>query len=181
MTTPAASGISAMFAQSLEVLSKPSVSTFERFEKRGTVTDAAIYVAITAAIAGVFGLANGLSGFLGGVIGTVISFFVFAGLVYYIGKSQGGTGTFDEVAYTFSLFWVPITVAVAVLTFLLVITLIGILLLPLLAILAVIAEIWFGYMAVQSSMNLTQSNKIWTTLILAGLGSLIVNVVVLRL
>lgn len=177
MSSPIVSGISTMFAQSLEVLSKPSVATFERFEKSGTLTDAAIYVGVTAAVAGVLGLVNGLGGFVSGILSTLIGFFVFTALVYYIGRSQGGTGTFNEVAYSFSLFWVPISVLVAVIGFVLLITIIGILLLPLLGILAIIAEVWFGYMAVQASMNITESSKIWVTLILSGIAALAVRLV----
>jgi len=180
MTTPQAVSIPEMFGQSIEVITKPSVATFERYEDRGQLTQALIYVAITAAVAGVFGLAGGLGGFIGGIVNTMIGFLAFTGLVYTIGKSQGGTGTFDQVAYTFSLFWVPISVAVAVIAFILTITLIGILLLPLLALAAIVLNVFFGYLAVQSSMNLTQSSKIWTTLVGAAIGAWIVSAVVGR-
>jgi len=178
MTKPAGSNLSIMFSQSIEVLKKPSIATFERFERGGTVMDAGIYVAVTAAIAGIFGLIGGVNGFIAGILGTLAGFFAFSYIVYYLGKQRGGTGTFDEVAYTFSLFWVPIWLAVAVLTFLLVITIIGIIFLPLLLLAAVAASVYFAYLATQSSMNLTPASGLWTILILAGIGSWLASVVV---
>lgn len=170
--------IGSMVQQSREVLTKPSVATFEKFERQGTLTDALIYVAIAAAITGVFGLVNGFSGFIGQVLGTLLGFLIFTYLVYYIGKSRGGSGTFDEVAYSFALFWAPLSVLIALVTLLLILTLIGVLLLPLVALAGIALNIYFAYLAVQSSMNLTESGKVWTTLILAGLGAFVFNLIV---
>ena len=167
-----------MIAQSREVLTRPSVATFEKFEKSGNLVNALIYVAIAAAIAGVFGLANGLSGFLQNILGTLLGFVVFTYLVYWLGKRRGGTGTFDEVAYTFSLFWGPLAIVFGALTLLLVITLIGIIFLPLLALIAIAANVYFAYLAVQSSMNLESGGTTWGVLLLAGLGTLVFNILI---
>jgi Yip1 domain len=167
--------ISDMVNQSREVLTKRSVATFETFENRGGLQSALIYMGIAAALSGVIGLSGGLRGLLTGVIGTLVGFLVFTYLVYYIGKSQGGTGTLDQVAYTFSLFYAPLSVIFSVLSFVLVITLVGIFFLPFLGILAIIANIYFAYLAVQSSMNLRDTSKVWLTLILAGIGSWVIG------
>ena len=167
-----------MISQSREVLTKPSVATFEKFEKSGNFTNAIIYVAIAAAITGIFGLGQGLGGFLSGIISTLLGFVVFTYLVHWIGKQRGGTGTFDEVAYTFALFWAPLAVLFGAATLLLVITIIGIFLLPILALVGIAANVYFAYMAVQSSMNLEAGGKTWGTLLLAGLGAFVFNIIV---
>ncbi len=164
-----------MVNQSKEVLSKRDTATFETFENKGGIREALIYMAIAAAITGVFGLGDGVAGFVRGILSTLIGFFVFSYLVYFIGKQQGGTGSLDQVAYSFALFYAPLTVVFAAITLILVITLVGILLVPVVGILAIIANIYFAYLAVQSSMNMTDSGKVWITLILAGLGSFLVS------
>jgi Yip1 domain len=167
--------ISDMVNQSREVLTKRDTATFETFENKGGIREALIYMAIAAAITGIFGLGDGIGGFLRGVIGALAGFFVFTYLVYFIGKQQGGTGTFDQVAYSFALFYAPLAVLFAALTLVLVITLVGIFLLPFVGIAAIIANIYFAYLAVQSSMNIKEGGKIWITLLLAGLGSFVVG------
>jgi hypothetical protein len=167
--------ISDMVNQSREVLTKRDITTFETYENRGGLKEAIIYMAIAAVITGLLGLTGGMGGFITGILSTLIGFLVFTYLVYLIGKQFSGTGTFDQVAYTFSLFYAPLSVLFSVLTFVLVITLIGIFFVPFVGILAIIANIYFAYLAVQSSMNMRDSGKIWLTLILAGLGSWIVG------
>jgi hypothetical protein len=169
-----------MLNQSIQVVTNPSVPTFEKYEKRGTVTNAAIYVAIGAVISGIFGIfTGGIGGLIAGVISALIVFFVFTGLVYLIGKQMTGTGTWDEVAYTFSLFTVPLTIVSAILTLLL--TIFN--LIPILGALAglaglfiwifiMIIQVYFGYLAVQSSMNL-RDNQAMITLALAWLGTIV--------
>ncbi len=167
-----------MISQSRQVLTSPSVATFERFEDSGGLREALIYVAVAAAVSGLFGLGGGLVGFLQNIVLTLLGFGVFTYLVYVFGKRQGGTGTFDQVAYTFSLFWGPLAVLFGVLTLLLVITLVGVLLIPLLSLVAIAANVYFAYLAVQSSMNLKKGRDTWTTLLVAGLGTLVFNVLV---
>ena len=165
-----------MISQSRDILAKRDVATFEKYETTGNLTNALIYVAIAAAITGLLGLGQGIGGFLSGIIGTLVGFVVFTYLVYWIGKQRGGTGTFDEVAYTFSLFWAPLAVIFGVGSLILAITIIGIVFIPFWLILGLVANIYFAYMAVQSSMNIEQGGKAWGTLILAGLGTLVFNI-----
>ena len=172
------SSIPEMLRQSRTVLTSPSVATFERFEGRGNLADALIYVTIAAAITGVFGLADGVGGFLRNVIGALLGFLVFTYLVNWIGSRRGGSGTLDEVAYSFALFWAPLSVLVGVVTFILAITIVGLVLVPLVALAALVVNVFFAYLAVQSSMNLASGGATWTVLLLAALGSFVVNLLV---
>lgn len=170
--------IRSMWNQSVQVLSKPSVATFEQYENKGGLREALIYVLVASIITGLFGLGGGVGGFLAGIVGTIVGFLVFTYLVFYFGKNQGGSGSLDQVAYTFALFWAPITVLFSVLTLLLIITLIGIFLVPLLGLVTLAANVYFAYLAVQSSMNLRESGKIWLTLLVAAVGTFIVDLIV---
>lgn len=165
--------ISDMFPQSVAVLSKPSVATFEQFEKRGGTTEAAIYVVVGAIIAGVLGLLKGgVGGLLAGLLGTLISFGVFTALVYVVGKNLfKGTGTYPEVAYTFALFYVPISVVSSVIG---IIPILG----ALVAFILGLVNIYFGYLAVQSSMNLRDSTSAIVTLVLSYIGSAVIGGIV---
>lgn len=172
------SSISRMISQSREILARRNVATFEKFEKDGTLRDAIIYVAIAAAISGLAGLAQGPGGFISNVLTTIFGFLVFIYLVHWLGTQRGGTGTLDEVAYSFALFWAPVGVLTGLASLVLVLTIVGIFLLPLLLIAALVINIWFAYMATQASLNLEPGGKTWSVLILAGLGALVVNMIV---
>lgn len=179
MMQQAQAKIPEMVNQSMEILQKPSEVTFEKYEQSGTVTDAAIYVGAAAVIAGVLGIfTGGLSGIITGLLGTLANFFVFSGLVYYIGKQQGGTGTFDEVAYTFSLFIAPLGVIGGVLTLLMVIPLLGVILALVGGLALIVAQLYFAFIAVRSSMNLVDQNKSLITLGGAILGSIVVQLLI---
>jgi hypothetical protein len=175
MTQPASVPLSEMVQQSIKVLTKPSVQTFEEFENRGTMRDALIYVGVGALISGLLGLAGGIGPAIGSAISNVVGFFVFVYVVHSVGKAQGGTGTIDQVAYTFSLFWIPLQVVIAVVSLVLVLTLIGIFLLPLLGIAAIVVSVYFAYMATQSSLNLTDTTKLVITLVVGMIASAVVS------
>ena len=178
MSAPSAPSIPEMFNQSIQVLSKPSVQTFNEHENKGTLREALIYVAVGAAISGLLGLGNGIGGLISNVIVAVVGFLAFTYITHAFGKSQGGTGTLDQVAYTFSLFWVPLSVAFSLVALILILTLIGIFLIPLLGIALVVAYVYFGWLAVQASMNITDTGKAWLVLIVAGLATAAVNIIV---
>ena len=166
--------ISEMLNQSTTVLTKPSVQTFEQYEKRGGMREAMIYVGVAAALAGIVGLIFGLlagnpiGGLLGGIIRPLVSFFVFSYVLYFMGKQQGGTGTQDEVFYTTSLYVAPLQALGAIvgiiLTSLVIIAppiglALGCLSLPIVLALAVY-QAYLGYLAARSSMNLDQNKAI---------------------
>lgn len=159
-----------MINQSMTVLTKPSVQSFEQFERRGGQREALIYVGVAAAIGGVlsaiFGLIGGgvtgaLAGLIGGVLLPVISFFVSAYLIYTIGKSQGGTGTQDEVFYSVALYLAPILAINGVLTSN---PLFACLSFPVTIALSLYG-IYLGYLAIRASMNLDQTKAIITMVI----------------
>lgn len=62
-----------------------------------------------------------------GAIFAVLFFAIGTGLVQWVAKLFGGTGTFDKLAYTFSSIAVPYTIVTAVLTLLSIIPFVGIL------------------------------------------------------
>lgn len=167
-----------MFQQSKMVLTTPSVATFERYERNGNLTNAAIYVGIAALIAGLLGLTGGIMGLIAGVLASLAQFFIFTGLVYYIGKSQGGTGTFDEVAYTFSLFIAPLIVIGAVVSLFGIIPLLGPLFVFVVALILLVVQAYFAYLAVQSSMNIADTGKSFMTLGGAIIGTLLIMVII---
>jgi hypothetical protein len=177
-----------MVSQSGEVLTSPNRETFERYEKQGNLRDAVTYVGIAAAVSGAVGLVFGFGnlplgpvvGLLRGVILPFVMYFSFTGLVYLIGKQfGGGTGTFDEVAYSFALFGVPIsligTLFYLVLGVLAGIPLIGVLFVFIALVIWIVllsVQIYFAYVAIQSSMNMDSSTNTLVTLVLAGIGTL---------
>lgn len=176
--------IPAMIEQSRVVLTSPSVSTFERYERRGTFVSAAIYVGIAALIAGLLGFAGGPLGIIRGAIGVLINFFIFTGLVYYIGKQQGGTGTFDEVSYTFSLFVAPLAVigalvglVIAIFAWVPILNILVGLAGLVVALLILLVQVYFAYLAVQSSMNIHDQGKAVITLGGAFLATILLQIV----
>ena len=158
-----------MVNQSVSVVSKPSVSTFELYEKRGTMRDAALLIAASSAIAGLLSFRTGAGGMIAAVIVALVGFFAFTYLVHFIAKQQGGTGTLDEVAYSFALFWAPLAVVGATATMLL-----GWALGTVISLAQLAASVYFAYLAIQSSMNFTDSSKIWTTLAGAVIGYMVI-------
>lgn len=171
-----------MLNQSVTVLTKPSVQSFEQFERRGGQREALIYVGVAAAVGAVlsaiFGLLGGgltgaIGGLLGGLLIPLVSYYVSAYLIYTVGKSQGGTGTQDEVFYTIALYLAPIlaingiigsNVIFACLAF------------PV-SIALSLYGIYLGYLAIRASMNLDQ-NKAIITMVLAFLAQLLIGFVI---
>jgi hypothetical protein len=180
-----------MVAQSREIMQTPSVPAFERYERRGTMTNAAIYVGIAALIAGLLGLVGsflpgpppaGFGGFLEGLLVSLAQFFVFTGMVYFLGKNMyNGTGTWDEVAYSFSLFTAPLIVIGALISFVvmlfawvplinIVVGLAG----ALVGILLLLVQVYYAYLAVQASMNLRDQTQSLIVLVLSFIASAVV-------
>ena len=173
--------INEMLNQSIQVLTKPGVETFERFERHGGQREATIYIMIAAAISAVaalvFGLLNGIvAALLNAALGFILAvagFYIFVFLVYFIGKQQGGTGTQDEVFYTMSLFVAPIQAVTGAVG---AIPLLGCLAAPATFALG-IYQIYLGYLGVRSSMNLDQ-NKAIITLVAAFIAQLIIGFII---
>ncbi len=172
MSQPSSFNFGRMVGQSLDVLIRPGVATFERYE-RGSVRAAFLYVlvaaVVSAVIAAFFALFQDDVTFFGQLVTRLIliplGFGVFTGAVYWIGKSLfGGTGKYAEVAYTYALFFVPISVINSVLA-----SLLGVVLGWLILSLTAVALVYFGWLAVQSSMNIRDRGQAAITLVIAAL------------
>ncbi len=176
-----------MIKQSQEVLTKPSIETFERFERGGGQREALTYVGVAslvaAVIAGLIGLIGfgSAAGFGGGLLGavfaflltlivSVLGFFVSAFIVYTVGKWQGGTGTQDEVFYTYSLFTAPLVAVSSVLS-----------LIPILGGIAQLVlgiyQIYLGYLGIRASHNVGQNQAI-ITMVIAFIVQLLIGFVI---
>jgi len=164
-----------MVAQSREVLLNPGVETFEKFENDGGLKEALIYVAIATVLTGLLGLSGGLRGMISNIIVTLVGFLAFVYIVHFVGNQQGGTSTLDQVAYSFALFWAPLSVLFAAIVLILLITIVGILFIPAVVIIGLIANIYYAYLAAQSSLNLSEKSKIWITLIVAAVAWIVVQ------
>jgi hypothetical protein len=154
-----------MLNQSMTVLTKPSVQSFEQFERRGGQREALTYVIAAAVLVGVvgavFGLLGGVMGLVAGLLRGVfalVGFYIFAWVLNYVGKTQGGTGTQDEVFYTAALYTAPLLAVTGVVS---AIPIIGCLAAPVTFLLG-IYQIYLGYLAARSSMNLQQTPAIIT-------------------
>ncbi len=173
--------ISEMLAQSITVLTKPSVASFEQFEKKGGMREGLIYVGVAAAVVAVvgfvFGLFSGivgaLVGLIAGFVGPIVGFFIFAYVLYIVGKQQGGTGTQDEVFYTASLYTAPLLAITGVVGR---IPVLGCLLAPVTLVLA-IYQAYLGYLAARSSMNLDQQKAI-ISVVVAILAQIVVGAII---
>ncbi len=171
-----------MINQSMTVLTKPSVQTFEQFERRGGQREALIYVGVAAAVGGILaatfgifsgGVAGAIGGLLFGLLIPLISFYISAFLIYTIGKAQGGTGTQDEVFYSVALYLAPILAINGVIGSN---ALFACLAFPI-SLLLGLYGIYLGYLAIRASMNLDQTKAI-ITMVVAFVAQLVVGAVI---
>lgn len=171
-----------MINQSMTVLTKPSVQTFEQFERRGGQREALIYVGVAAAVGGILaaifgifsgGVAGAIGGLLFGLLIPIISFYISAFLIYTIGKAQGGTGTQDEVFYSVALYLAPILAINGVIGSN---ALFACLAFPI-SLLLGLYGIYLGYLAIRASMNLDQTKAI-ITMVVAFVAQLVVGAVI---
>ncbi|MFC5849907.1 YIP1 family protein [Deinococcus petrolearius] len=180
MTRSSTAQLQDMFAQSTAVLARPSPQTFERFERRGGLPQALLYVVVAALVSAVIAAifapfhreVTVLGQFFGRLVSIPLQFFAFTGLVYFIGRSLfRGTGTYPEVAYSFALFYVPLSIVGTVIG---IVPILG----WLVSFVVLIAMVYFGYLAVQSSMNLRDTVSSVVTLVLSGLAYLVVGLLI---
>jgi hypothetical protein len=142
--------------------------------------DALIYVGLAAAIAGliafVFNIFNPVGAIItlvGTVLTSVIGFFIFAYILFFVGKQQGGTGTQDEVFYTCALYTAPL---LAIVNGVSAIPVLGFCLLPITFLLG-LYQLYLGFLATRASMNLDQTKAI-ITVIAAIVGQIIVSAII---
>ncbi|TDE85864.1 DUF1282 domain-containing protein [Deinococcus sp. S9] len=183
MTNPLQANLADMFGQSMAVLTRPSPATFELFERRGGTRQAFVYVLLAALVSAVIAAlfapfhqgVTVIGQFITRLILIPVQFGIFTGLVYLIGRSLfRGTGNYPEVAYTFALFYVPLSIVGTVLG---IIPILG----WIVGILIAALMIFFGYLAVQSSMNLRDTVSAAVTLVLSGVAYWVVGALLLAL
>jgi hypothetical protein len=170
-----------LLAESRDVLAHPQPRVFYQYAARSSAEDALTYTAVAAFLIALgsmllFGGGSAI-GLVMGVINELFKFYLFAGAIHFIGTQRGGRGSFDEVAYTFALFYVPIRVIVAVLTWLLVLLPLGgqLSLLPLAISLAgILVQAYYAHVAVKGVMGLREGREAWVAV---GVGLLILLVV----
>lgn len=168
--------INEMVNQSVTVLTKPSIASFEQFERHGGIREALVYVGVAAGVVGVvafiFGLLGGfgfaLLSLLRAVIVPVVAFLIFTYVLYWVARQQGGTGTVDEVFYTYALFVAPIAALNGVIFS---IPLLICLAWPLLFVLT-LYQVYLAYLAARSSMNIAERPAI-ISVVVAGLAYLV--------
>lgn len=170
-----------MLDQSVTVLTKPSVATFEEFEKRGGQREGFVYVGVATAIAAVLGLLlgilsqgllYGIAALFGAVLQVALGYVAFSYAIHAIGRQQGGTGTLNEVFYTTALYIAPIQMISGVITALQLGAVGGLVSLAL-----SLYSAYLGYLAARSSMNLDQNRAI-ITVVVAFVALMVVSVVV---
>jgi hypothetical protein len=151
--------LSRMARQSADVIAHPSVRTFNYYGARASDSQALLYVTVAAVLIGLVGMVVARSfdviGLAYGVVNQLFDFYIFAGVVYLVGRQFGGIGSFTAVAYTFALFYVPILLLAWVLTLALALLRFGSPLLPLaIDVLELAAQAYFAYLAVQAALYL---------------------------
>lgn len=150
--------ISRMARQSADVVAHPNVRTFSYYSTRASDSDALTYVALGSfliVLLRMFALGGGSAmGLVFGVVNQLFEFYVFAGITYFVGKQFGGIGTFENITYTFSLFYVPILLLSWLLTLVLVLLRIAPpSLISLVSFLQLAAQAFFAYQAVQGALR----------------------------
>ena len=174
---------SQMLSQSITVLTQPRIETFEQLQGTGTKQDGLRYViaaAIVSAVAAiVFGLlfmffsSRGFLGVIGGGLAAfilpIVGYYVFAFLVYTVGKSQGGADAEDAVFYAIALYTAPLLALNGIVGS---IPLLNCLAAPLLLVLG-LYQIYLTYLATRASMNLESTPAI-ITIVVAWVVELIV-------
>lgn len=177
-----------MINGSIAVLTRPSVSTFEEYEKNNlgwaliySVTAGVINAIIGAIRSVLFPMVltpemqaqleasgidpataaaqPGLFVSIGGaIVATVVGLLIAWGITYLLGRAFGGTGEFGELAYDMAFFGAPLTVIGSVLG-----------LIPILGGIAAIGlaiyNLYLTYLAIQAGMNLPGNKALYIILI----------------
>jgi hypothetical protein len=161
-----------MLAQSRDALIHPQPRTFYNFAARGSDSDALTYVAVAAFLTTVLemlALGGGDAlGLIRGVLNQLFGFYLFAGVIYFMGTQQGGRGTFQEIAYTFSLFYVPLQVLLWALVWLVVLSPLAVAALPwlwLAPLIGLLAQAFYAQRAVKGVMGFRQNKEAWIAVV----------------
>ena len=162
--------VSRMARQSADVMIHPSVRTFNYYGARASDSETLLYVTVGATLVGllnnlIFGNLD-VIGLAYSVVNQLFAFYIFAGLAYFIGRQFGGMGSFQTVASTFALFYVPILVLVSALILALLLLRVSLpLRLPPLVQLAALA--FYAYQAVQAALYIRRPRDAALTVLIS--------------
>ena len=169
-----------IIARSIDVLTHPQPRVFHAYGARSSGGDALTYVALAAFLTTLLTMLAFRSGSATGVLWSVMdelfAFYLFAGVIYLIGKQRGGLGSFDEIAYCFALFYVPIHVLSWVLFWLVLLTPLRPVLLPwlwMLQLASYAVQAFYAHVAVRGVMGFRQPCEAWVA-VGAGLATLFI-------
>ncbi len=110
------------------------------------------------------------------VLGTLLGFLTYLTLVFLLGRLLGGSGRFAELAYDLALFWVPVSVASALIN-VFSFGLFSCLTAPL-AIFVTFYGLYLTYLSVQAGMNLPPRRALILVFIPAALYFLVMCAVI---
>lgn len=155
--------IARMARQSADVLTHPNVRIFSYYSARASDSDALTYVAIGSFLVVLLSMlatrSGSAIGLVFGIVNQLFEFYIFSGIIYFIGKQFSGIGTFENITYTFSLFYVPILVIAGLLTLVLALLWPDALVLSLISFLQLAAQAFFAYLAVQGALRLRRKRE----------------------
>jgi hypothetical protein len=164
--------LSRMVRQSVDVILHPSVRTFNYYGARSSDNETLLFVSVAAVLIGLIGLilarSLDLIGMAFGVVNQLFEFYIFAGVTYFVARQFKGIGSFTTVAYTFSLFYVPIMLLVWALGLALAFSRLGPPIAPLLiSALGLLAQAFYAYLAVQAAMYIRRPRDAALTVAIA--------------
>jgi hypothetical protein len=123
------------------------------------------------------GLATGTAAppsILGAVIGALtiglLGYLIYLAIVYFIGRSFGGTGQFGELAYDISLFYTPLAVLNAVIGFVVAVVPVLGCLTWIISLAVFVYNLFLTYLGIQAGMNVPKDKALITMVIIALIG-----------
>ncbi|HEX5689560.1 MAG TPA: hypothetical protein VFX76_06140 [Roseiflexaceae bacterium] len=174
--------VSRMARQSADVITHPNVRAFNYYAVRASDNEALLYVTIAAVVIGVVSLI--LAGSFDilrmafGVVSQLFEFYIFAGLSFFVGQRFRGMGSLTTVAYTYSLFYVPILLLTWAISLVVTLLRIGPPILPLLiTLLGLGAQAYYAYLAIQAAMYIRSQRDAALTVAIALAGVLLLQLI----
>ena len=105
--------LSEMTQQSLQVLAAPQNQTFQKVRSKGDAVDATLYMLVGIGLAVLFGAKGGWEDALTNFIISVVYYSVLCHGIYFVAHRLTRHTLWDPMAYTFSLFLVPLSVLIS--------------------------------------------------------------------
>src|SRR5262245_41922155 len=148
--------LSRMLRQSADAMIHPSVRTFSYYSARAVDSETLLYAAVGATLAALLNsLIFGNFGIIElayAIVNQLFQFYLFAAIAYFVGRQFGGIVSFQTVAYTCALFYVPILVLIPALISALVLLRVDLPPLQWLPLVQLLALAFYAYQAVQGAL-----------------------------